>query len=245
MLVLALDTTTRGGSAAVVRDQQVVAELAGDATLTHGERLPGDCARALELAGATAADLDLLAVATGPGAFTGLRIGIAAVQGLALVLGRPAIGVSALDALAWCIRRSAGRPQHVAVWVDALRGEVFAARYAWDRDGLKPPDRSPVPIVGTPERVLDEWRGSLPADTCFAGGGAVRYAALIRREGPYDVIPETPLLAGAVGLVGQARAAAGASGSPHALQPLYVRRPDAEIERERRAGVILPGASTS
>ncbi len=72
----------------------------GDAARTHGERLPGEIDRALVEAGVAARDLDLLVVASGPGAFTGLRIGLAAIQGLAMVTRVPVVGVSALDALA-------------------------------------------------------------------------------------------------------------------------------------------------
>src|SRR5262245_39392586 len=97
---LALDTSTRGGSVAVTRDEQVLALVEGDATHTHGERLPGEIARALQIAGLHATDVDLFVVSSGPGAFTGLRIGLAAVQGLAMVLGKAVVGVSALDALA-------------------------------------------------------------------------------------------------------------------------------------------------
>ena len=100
MIILALDTTTRGGSVAVTDDDRILALLAGDESRTHGERLPGEIARALDQAGIARERIDLLAVATGPGAFTGLRIGLAAMQGLAMTLNKPVIGVSALDALA-------------------------------------------------------------------------------------------------------------------------------------------------
>src|SRR5262245_4087755 len=99
MLVLALDTTTRQGSIALVRDGVVVDEFCGDGAVTHGERLPGDLARVVESNGLQIGDIDLFAVAAGPGSFTGLRIGIAAMQGLALANDRPLAGVSALDAV--------------------------------------------------------------------------------------------------------------------------------------------------
>ena len=100
MIILALDTTTRAGSVAVTHDAEVLALVAGDESRTHGERLPGEIALALERAGVARSQLDLLAVATGPGGFTGLRIGLAAIQGLAMTLNRPVAGVSTLDALA-------------------------------------------------------------------------------------------------------------------------------------------------
>ena len=94
LMILALDTTTRGGSVAVADGDRMLAVLPGDESRTHGERLPGELARALEQAGIRRDQIDLLAVATGPGAFTGLRIGLSAIQGLAMTLNKPVIGVS-------------------------------------------------------------------------------------------------------------------------------------------------------
>src|SRR5262245_14776088 len=99
MLVLALDTTTRRGSVALVRDGLELESYAGDEAITHGRRLPGDLVRVLDRQHLTVGDVDLFAVAAGPGSFTGLRIGIATMQGLALGTGKGVIGVSALDAL--------------------------------------------------------------------------------------------------------------------------------------------------
>src|SRR5579859_7501705 len=104
MRVLALDTTTRAGSVALIVDDESrgvtrIVERAGDATRTHAQRLPGDLAALLADYQLSWTDIDLFAVASGPGSFTGLRIGIATMQGLALVGKRPIVGVSALDAL--------------------------------------------------------------------------------------------------------------------------------------------------
>src|SRR5450631_4316072 len=100
MRVLALDTTTRAGSVALVEDDRVVEEREGDSSRTHALRLPAELLRVLETRGLAIADVDLFAVASGPGSFTGLRIGIATMQGLAVVQQRRVAGISALDALA-------------------------------------------------------------------------------------------------------------------------------------------------
>src|SRR2546430_14337769 len=99
MLVLALDTTTRRGSVALLRDRILLDCEIGDAELTYGERLPADLMRLLERHRLSVRDIDLFAVAAGPGSFTGLRIGIACMQGLALANGRQLAGASTLDAL--------------------------------------------------------------------------------------------------------------------------------------------------
>lgn len=231
MLTLALDTTTRAGSVAVVRDDLVLATVSGDATRTHGERLPAEIEQALQQAGVLPRELQLLTVASGPGAFTGLRIGLAAMQGLAMVLDRPVIGVSALDALALAARAAGGASRAVAAWMDAQRGEVFAAHYAAAGQGDMPTPLA-APIVATPTAAL----ASLPPATpiVFIGDGAVRYDALIRGRDHAILAAVAPPLAPWLATIGIARARRGEAGPPHALQPLYVRRPDAELERLRR-----------
>ena len=130
MLVLALDTTTRGGSVAVAKDGRVLDLLEGDAARPHAERVPGDLLRSLERAGASLSEVDVFAVAVGPGSFTGLRIGIAAIQGCAFAAGKPVVGVSALEALALSVAAASAAPiRRLGVWIDAQRHEVFSALY--------------------------------------------------------------------------------------------------------------------
>lgn len=229
MVILALDTTTRAGSVAVTRDQQLLALVPGDAARSHSERLPGEIESALRLAGLQRADLDLLAVATGPGAFTGLRIGLAAMQGLAMTLNRPVIGISALDALA--AEASDGRVALVAPWMDAQRGEVFASLLDVV-SGLT----LESPLAAAPAAVLEAWRPHLAGKAAvFIGDAAARDAALIAAAGAGQWITRMPPdLAPALARIAGVRAARGEAGLPHQLSPIYVRRPDVEIERERR-----------
>jgi tRNA threonylcarbamoyladenosine biosynthesis protein TsaB len=235
VLVLALDTTTRGGSVVVMRDEAVVALIDGDSSRTHGERLPGELEAALSRAGVAAQDIDLLAVASGPGAFTGLRIGLAAIQGLAMVIGKPVVGVSALDALADTVRHEAAATLRVATWMDAQRGEVFAACYT--RADAAQSFQATQPIVGAPGAMLDRVPFVRGEAVTFIGDGALRYRAAIEESWGSDAcfIDPVPAIAPAVARLGQQLAAAGMAGPPHALQPLYVRRPDAELDRERQA----------
>lgn len=233
VLILALDTTTRGGSIAVVRDHELLALVPGDGTRTHGERLPGEMAVALDRAGVSKTAIDLLAVATGPGAFTGLRIGLAAIQGLALTLDRPVAGVSALDALV----KEAGDPQaeFIAPWMDAQRGEVFAALHGRHVASgfsriIEPP------IAAHPAALLARWRAQLDGHpTLFVGDAVTRDRDAIIGAGGGQWSVRTPgPLAPAIADLGWSAARAGLAGPPHALTPIYVRRPDSEIERERK-----------
>ena len=241
MLILALDTTTKGGSVAVVRDDTALAVMAGDASRTHGERLPGEIDAALAAAGVKPIDLDLLVVASGPGAFTGLRIGLAAMQGIAMTLGTPVIGVSALDAIAQSAFSpdrvsGAGAIARVGAWMDAQRGEVYAALYEAVPESVDMPWRMlEPPTVGAPAEIAGAWQATYPGAVRSVGDGAIRFRDTIEASAPgWIVDPDVPLLAPALAWIGRRRAARGEAGPPHALQPVYVRRPDAEIERERR-----------
>ena len=237
MLTLALDTTTRAGSAAVLDGETVLAVVEGDAGHTHGERLPGELDAALRRAGVAPRDVQLLAVAVGPGAFTGLRIGLAAMQGLATVLNIQVVGVSALEALALAVAESpACATGRIATWVDAHRGEVFAALYTALPTKSHPVDPVGDVIVAEPGVVLGQWPGEGAMTTCFTGDGAVRYRDDIARHtnGKASVLDPPSALAPFLGQLGQARARRGEAGPPHALQPMYVRRPDAELVRLNR-----------
>jgi len=241
MLVLALDTTTRAGSVAVAKDGRVLDLLAGDPGRPHAERVPADLVRSLERAGAALSDVDVFAVAIGPGSFTGLRIGIAAIQGCAFAAGRPVVGVSALEALA--LAASGSRPPEkglrLGVWMDAQRQEVFSALY--DISGRGPEanlDAIEGPAVGSPASTAARWHQVLGGSWCaVAGDGAMKYSQLLSETAgaPVHVIAPPPLAA-TIALVAERRARAGEGTVPHAIRPLYVRRSDAELARDRRRG---------
>jgi tRNA threonylcarbamoyladenosine biosynthesis protein TsaB len=239
MHVLALDTTTRDGSVALVDQHHIVEECRGEAARSHAERLPGELVRLAGAHGLSVGEIDLFAVASGPGSFTGLRIGIATIQGLALTTGRRVVAVSALEALA----QSSGSPPgtFVAAWIDARRQDVFTALYRiTDATAFSPERLVEVegPSVGKPAETLTRWGTHVrDASVLFVGDGAILYADTIdtisRGTSPgWTVQPQTPLLAGAIGRIAVARAERGDTIDPGAVQPLYVRRPDAEVARE-------------
>jgi tRNA threonylcarbamoyladenosine biosynthesis protein TsaB len=237
MLILALDTTTRGGSLALVRDGRVLEVFAGDSRRTHAVRLPGDILDCLARHECTLADIDLYGVAVGPGSFTGLRIGIATVQGLAFANGRPVAGVSALDALVEAggapVPADGRAPRLRAAWIDAQRGEVYGCLYRWADSRWEP---LTGPVVDRPSEVLAGWATALGvAPVEFVGDGATAYAAEIERVMPARslLIAPDPPLAAAIAALAERAAAAGQAGPPHRVRPLYVRRPDAELARER------------
>lgn len=229
MVILALDTTTRPGSCALVRDGQLLREEPGDAAREQAEQLPGDLAVLLARELVSLRDIDLLAVATGPGSFTGLRVGIATMQGLAMAIGAPLIGVSALDALAHLATLGRGEidDHRVAAWIDAWRGEVFAAAYEHGCE-VTPP------IVAKPESLL---AGLTEPPVLFTGDGALAYQETI--QGALGVNarftdPVSPLLAGAVAVLAGKAFLGGEQPAPHAIKPLYVRRSDTELVSHAR-----------
>ena len=207
-----------------------MADISGDPALTHGQRLPADLMRALEMAAMRIEDIDLLAVAAGPGSFTGLRVGIASVQGLAFARGLKIVPVSTLEALAHEILPDAGEGDLIAPWIDAHRGEVFATLYGAGLATTLVP-----PTSARPELTLVEWRETLhTARVTFGGDGAVRYQAVIEgalgdRAGIMTRVPRLAAAAGRIAAADRARAIL-----PHAVIPVYVRRSDAELARERK-----------
>jgi tRNA threonylcarbamoyladenosine biosynthesis protein TsaB len=233
MLVLALDTTTRQGSAAVTRDGVLLGTFAGDAAVTHGERLPGDLIRLLSAHALRVSHVDLFAVAAGPGSFTGLRIGIATQQGLAVANNRPLVGISALDAINAGIRSLSPQPlalspvSEVATWMDAQRGQVFSALYSEDR-ALESAS------VEKPADVLARWAAAgAPQPQVFAGDGALVYKAIIAEIFPAAHIVPPPPLAPTIARLAEAHVRRYGAVDPGAVRPIYVRRSDAELARDR------------
>jgi tRNA threonylcarbamoyladenosine biosynthesis protein TsaB len=238
MRVIALDTTTRNGSVALVEDERIVDERASDGAQTDAQRLPGEIVAMVDAHGLTLADLDLYAVASGPGSFTGLRIGIATMQGLALVSGRRIAGISALDALAELGSAHAPAGTIVAAWVDAHRREVFAALYRVTAAAAPFGAGRLIAIEGPTAAgavsTLMRWREHFTTDPAiFIGDGAVLYADAIGQALPGAHVVAPPPLAGAIGRLAVARHAEAVA--PAEMRALYVRRPDVELERERKS----------
>ena len=228
VLILSLDTTTRGGSVAIVDDGVVVHEVGGDAALTHAQRLPAELMGACAAAGIEIAAIGLFAVAVGPGSFTGLRIGIATVQGLAMARHRRVVPVSTLEALAAAAPVNSSR---IAAWMDAQRGEVFAQVFERGDGAIRPL----CDAVAAPARAVLDLHSSWLDQAVFHGDGALRYREqILASRTSARIVDRVAPLAGAIG-----RIAAGDPDRavlPHAIVPVYVRRPDAEIARDRRAG---------
>lgn len=261
MLTLAVDTTTNRGSFALARNGRVIGETFGEAGSTHGERLPGELRALLGRQGLTTADVERYAVALGPGSFTGLRVGIATVQGLALAHGRPVVGMPVLDVLVDIAAQAVGAgaaPGLIVPWIDARRGEVFSALYEPEAPPTTtgPGDAgaaagagwrvTEAPISAVPAAVLDGWAHRLrqcPAWVIGDGVAASRSLLDARLGAGSRQLDEVPPLARAMAAMAVQAPWRDRAGTPHALRPVYVRRPDAELARERRRQESAPRES--
>lgn len=203
-MLLALDTSTPLVSVALWVDGSVVAAATADRPMKHGELLAPMIVAALESAGASRHDLTEIACGVGPGAFTGLRVGLVTARTLGLALGVPVLGVCSLDVLAAQTVDTGFDGPFVAT-IDARRKELFWASY--DAAG----SRQDGPHVGRPD--------GLPQDRFVVGAGPVLYpGAFAHAGGPSG--PDAAMLAR---LVGERRAAL------LDVEPLYLRRPDAVV----------------
>jgi tRNA threonylcarbamoyladenosine biosynthesis protein TsaB len=238
MRALALDTTTRAGSLAIIDADRLVEERISDALRPHAERLPGEAIALLSAHGLSMADVDLFAVASGPGSFTGLRIGIATIQGLAFVRERPVVAVSALEALAQIGSRDLAPGDLVAAWIDAHRREVFSALYRVGRDAVYQDGRLielEGPMVGDPAATVARWRDRIEgAALTLIGDATPLYGATAAGMSgtPFKAVPAPPIAA-AIGRIALERARTGCTINAAGIQPLYVRRPDAEVARDK------------
>ncbi len=234
MLILAVDTSTRTGSAAVLRDSEVLAEVSGYEETPYSSRLFRDIAVLQDRANFRLDEVDVFAVAAGPGSFTGLRVGLTAVKAWAEVHGKPIAAVSGLEAIAAesLVGETPGAPAAhlIAPFLDARRGQIFGAIYR----------RNPGDATGL----------SLASDESILS--AAEFLELVNAKSPQvvqlvsptpEVLPVTLLsevlpgarivqvsaaLAPAIGRLGFERAKRGDLVDSIRLDANYVRRSDAE-----------------
>ena len=218
MIVLALDTTSRSGSLALASGKEFLEAKAVEAPDGFGQILYQKVRELLQRHGIGLAEVDCYAGATGPGSFTGIRIGLTAVKALADVHEKQVVGVSNLRAIASC---ASGR--YRAPIMDARRGEVYAAVYDEQLGAVVPE------VVTGWSEFLDmlEGREVTFAATDVSLFGADGVAPLTRQESRREVVGE--LLAGAGARLAIVECREGRAIAPEQLDANYVRRPDAEL----------------
>lgn len=231
MKILALDTSGKAASVALLEDASLIQEVTINREIHHSEVLLPAIDGLCRETGVPVESIDLFACTTGPGSFTGLRIGLSTIKGLALGEGKPVAGVSTLEALSLNADASS---LPVCPMLDARKNQVYAALYCQEQNGrmasLRPDCLSDV----------EAFLKGLPADTIFLGDGAVRYRREIETLCPKPRFFALPFMnhvrAAAVGFLGFEHFRAGmALETPLALVPTYLRLSEAEEKSLRAA----------
>ena len=227
MKILAVDTATTSCSAAIVDDGLVSAELATVNNQTHSKHLMNMIDTVCGMTGVKITDMDGFAVTIGPGSFTGLRIGISTVKGLAWSLNKPVVGVSSLDALAW---QCAPGKYLVCALLDARKHEVYCCRYRYQDGDLK--KEGTEQVVAPVEAI-----GDISEPCLFVGNGAVLYkeeiAAKLGTLAHFAGWNQDIIRASSVARLSLERFVHHQTDDVALLVPHYIRRSDAELYRKK------------
>lgn len=226
MLILAFESSAKPASAALVKDGQLLSQYMQCSALTHSRTLLPMAEDMLKNAELRLSDVDLIAVAHGPGSFTGIRIGVATVKGLAWAAEKPCVGVSTLEAMAWHGLAAGG---YICPVMDARRSQVYNALF-------KIENGRPVRMTEDRPIALDELSKevtALNAPVFLVGDGAALCFEYFTAHGvPCVMAPDNLRWQDAWGV---AMAAADKTpGNADELLPVYLRLSQAERERQER-----------
>lgn len=230
-LMLTIETATLSGSICVTRGSEMLGSYRGDPQISHSNTLLLDIDRLLSRTRIKLTEISLFAVAVGPGSFTGLRIGIATVKGLAETLNRPCVSIPTLPAIA----HSAGPSEMTVSMLPAGRGEVFAQAFAVRPDGLVSELDQPVHLP--PARLLDRY--SAVSRILFVGEGAQIHREMILKKAAefqhaWRVAEFENILAQNVAALALLKFANDQLEEAASVQALYVRPSDAELKHSPR-----------
>lgn len=230
MKILALESSAVAASAALCEDEMLLGQTYLHTGLTHSQTLLPMTAGLLEQCGLKPQDLDLIAVAAGPGSFTGLRIGVAAAKGLAWAAELPCAGCSTLEAMAWSL---AGFQGEVCAAMDARRHQVYNARF--QVNGTAPHRLTPDRAIALAD-LVKELEGTSVPQIVVGDGAQLCYDALTAAGIPAVLAPPNLRMQSAWGVarMGLELARTGQTVSPGELVPIYHRLSQAERERLER-----------
>lgn len=240
--LLALDSSTATMSVALVRDGRVIDSFASLTERNHSVRIVSEMKLILERNGVRGEELDAIAVGQGPGSYTGVRIGVTAAKTLAWAWGKPLVGVSSLEALAYSAWRGiqesdvgAGEEAWLVPLMDARRGQVYTTLYETGAQG----EWSAVSRDGI--RLIADWAARLrehartdakPASVWFVGDVATHAAVLAEAQAVSERVRtfSCELDAGALGMLAERRYRAGERADVHAFVPNYTQLAEAEAK---------------
>ena len=232
MNILALDTSTSLASVAITSSDTVIAESAFTCNRSLSARLVPEIEHLLGLAGLDIGDIDLFAASIGPGSFTGVRCGVATVQGLALATGKPCAGFSSLALLAMNFILAT---HPVCALLDARKSEVYAGLYDCSAG-------TPTPLIADSVMPVEQFLEMISSTTdrpvIFAGEGAQRYRdAILTHRGDLALLAPVSQNTGRAAhgaMLALATFNNGMTVEPALLLPDYIRASEAEIARRAR-----------
>jgi len=225
MIILAVDTSGLGCSVALTDNTELIADVNLRNNETHSKHLMGVIQDVLRISGKEMDAIDGFAISHGPGSFTGLRIGLSTVKGLSMATGKPIVGISSLDALAYGVHYPDCR---LCAMIDARKDEVFTANYILENGTLK--KTSEENLLGHGELCID-----IHEETVFFGSGAVRYRDIITdRMGQSAIFPPEAfhdVYAKNVAILGHDVMKNQKNENWAEIVPCYIRKSDAEINK--------------
>lgn len=233
MKILAVDTASKSCSVAVLDENSVISEFTVNHKDTHSRFLMGTIRHTLDVCRLAITDLDGFAVTIGPGSFTGLRIGLSAVKGLALATGKPVVGVSSLEALAFQVAEA---DKLICPMLDARRHEVYTACYRFRGPDI---EIEQAPRAISPDKAVED----ITVPCIMVGDGSVFYQDVIRDAlGPlvFFADPTRHLIrACSVGRIAMQKFKTNETDDPAQIKPIYLRKSDAEKNlKKNRKGLI-------
>ncbi len=225
MKILAIETSTRLGGVSIMDEGDgLIAEIRLNVEATHSERLMTLIDQALKRSSLEIGGIDMFAISIGPGSFTGLRIGLSTVKGLAFATEKPVVAVPTLEAFAWNFPFS---PYPVCTMLDARKKEVYAAVFIWKGDVF---EKVLGEVSIKPLELLETMKGPI----ILTGEGVIPYREMITDvlgddalyPAPHHMIPSPSNVA----YLGLRKARSGEFSDPTGLVPLYIRKSEAEIK---------------
>jgi len=223
--LLAVDTATESCGVAVISDGRIQAELSLNHGETHTRHILVAIDEALSLAGAALTEIDAFGVTRGPGSFTGLRIGISTMKGMAFATGKPIIGVSSLEVLAY---QAQGDSRLVCPMIDARRNEIYWRIYRREVDTLSPQTSEHVGSV-------DQLAGQVDETCMFIGNIAPRYSSrllqLVKPTCQWAPAGENAIRPAVLAQLAWQRFLSGRVDDVKTFVPVYIRKSDAERKR--------------
>jgi tRNA threonylcarbamoyladenosine biosynthesis protein TsaB len=236
MKVLSVDTSSMVAAVAVMEDTKLLGEYLLNHKKTHSQKLMpmiNSILNDLELA---PQDIDLYAASTGPGSFTGLRIGVTTIKAIAYAAGKPVIGIPTLDALAFNIPLSEAL---ICPIMDARNNQVYTALYKWDKNAQV----KATEYLGIPVTELVQLIKGKNQKVIFTGDAVELHSVFLKNElgGSCEFVPGSLQLqrASSVAYLALARAASDGVMNSFDLVPFYLRKSQAEREYEKKAGCTL------